>query len=96
MWIEYVDSITTSNRQLDVVELLPGRALFSVACIDYRDNDLTRRSGSRTLPDAPMTTYGYIDGVLRRTAFVAGARGVGIRLGAAALDLGDHPIPDRW
>jgi Acetoacetate decarboxylase (ADC) len=26
--------------ELDVVELLPGRALLSVACIDYRDNDL--------------------------------------------------------
>ena len=26
--------------ELDVVELLPGRALFSLACIDYRDNDL--------------------------------------------------------
>jgi hypothetical protein len=26
--------------QLDVVELLPGRALFSIAAIDYRDNDL--------------------------------------------------------
>jgi hypothetical protein len=25
---------------LDVVELLPGRALFSIACIEYRDNDL--------------------------------------------------------
>jgi hypothetical protein len=25
---------------LDVVELLPGRALFSIASIDYRDNDL--------------------------------------------------------
>src|SRR2546429_7243595 len=25
---------------LDVVELLPGRALFSVAAIEYRDNDL--------------------------------------------------------
>ncbi len=25
---------------LDVVELLPGRALFSIACIQYRDNDL--------------------------------------------------------
>ena len=28
------------SSALDVVELLPGRALFSVACIDYRDNDL--------------------------------------------------------
>jgi hypothetical protein len=26
--------------ELDVVELLPGRALFSIACIQYRDNDL--------------------------------------------------------
>ena len=26
--------------ELDVVELLPGRTLFSIACIDYRDNDL--------------------------------------------------------
>ena len=26
--------------ELDVVELLPGRALLSLACIDYRDNDL--------------------------------------------------------
>jgi len=26
--------------ELDVVELLPGRALFSIACIEYRDNDL--------------------------------------------------------
>jgi hypothetical protein len=26
--------------ELDVVELFPGRALLSVACIDYRDNDL--------------------------------------------------------
>jgi hypothetical protein len=28
------------HPRLDVVELLPGRALLSVACIDYRDNDL--------------------------------------------------------
>jgi hypothetical protein len=26
--------------ELDVVEVLPGRSLFSIACIDYRDNDL--------------------------------------------------------
>src|SRR5881396_1946972 len=26
--------------ELDVVELLPGRALLVIACIDYRDNDL--------------------------------------------------------
>jgi hypothetical protein len=28
------------GSDLDVVELLPGRALLSLACIDYRDNDL--------------------------------------------------------
>jgi hypothetical protein len=28
------------HDDLDVVELLPGRCLFSLACIDYRDNDL--------------------------------------------------------
>ena len=26
--------------ELDVVELLPGRAVLTIACIDYRDNDL--------------------------------------------------------
>ncbi len=26
--------------ELEIVELLPGKALFSLACIDYRDNDL--------------------------------------------------------
>ena len=28
------------SPELDVAELLPGRALFSIAAIDYRDNDL--------------------------------------------------------
>jgi len=168
--------------ELDVVELFPGRALFSIACIDYRDNDLgdynevslalfvrerraprglpvlgtlrdfaanrvptwiwklpvnqrftceagrgiwgfpktvetidfthasnvatcrlemdgrhvltftTARGGTRTLPDAAMTTYSWIGGALHRTIFTAGASGVGIRLGGATLDLGDHPI----
>jgi len=170
------------DDQLDVVELLPGRALFSLACIDYKDNDLgdynevslaffvrerrapagipylgtalnlfrnriatyiyklpvnqrftmeagcgiwgfpksveqidfedlsahrscrlvmderlvltftAPRGGTRTLPDVPMTTYSYIDGVLHRTTFVSGASGVGIRMGGAELTLGDHPI----
>jgi hypothetical protein len=168
--------------ELDVVELLPGRALFSVACIDYRDNDLgdydevslaffvreraasaglpylgaaldlmrsrlatwiwklpvnqsfTRdagrgiwgfpktvetidfdepagrwrcrlvmdgrhvltfsvpRGGGRTLPDVEMATYSWIDDVLHRTRFTSGARDVGIHLGGAELELGDHPL----
>lgn len=168
--------------ELDVVELLPGRALFSIACIQYRDNDLGNynevslaffvrrrdeprgvpwlgaatalmrsrlatwiwklpvdqaftcaagrgiwgfpktieeitftesdgrsscrlvmggrhvltlamaRGGSRTLPDAAMTTFTYLDGGLHRTAFASGASGVGIHLGGVDLTLGDHPI----
>ena len=168
--------------ELDVVELLPGRALFSIACIDYRDNDLGdynevslalfvrernaprgipylgaaldlarsrvatwiwklpvdqrftceagrgiwgfpktveqidfadagaerrchlvmdgrevlslsfERGGTRTLPDAAMVTYSYLDGRLHRTRFVSGASGVDIRLGGAAPSLGDHPV----
>jgi hypothetical protein len=170
------------GAELDVLEPLPGRALLSLACIDYVDNDLgdydevsialfvrergaaagipylgaiadflrsraatyilhlpvnqtfTRaagagiwgfpktveeidfrddgdrrvcrlvmdgrdvltltavRGGARTLPDAAMTTYSYIDGRLHRTTFVAGAHHVGIRLGGADVVLGDHPI----
>jgi hypothetical protein len=168
--------------ELDVVELLPGRALFSVACIAYRDNDLgdyhevslaffvrersaaagvpyvgaaldlvrnrlatwiwklpvnqsftceagrgiwgfpktveridfdepagrwrcrltmdgrhvltfsVPRGGGRTLPDAEVATYSWIDDVLHRTRFTSGARDVGIHLGGAELELGDHPL----
>jgi hypothetical protein len=171
--------------ELDVLEVLPGRALLSLACIDYRDNDLgdynevslaffvrerrartgipylgsllaflrnraptwiyklpvnqrftcevgrgiwgfpksveeiafedvggrrqcrlamdgrhvltfsAVRGGTRTLADAPMITYSHVAGVLHRTTFVAGASGVGIRLGGAELVLGDHPLADE-
>ncbi len=170
---------------LDVVELLPGRALLSIACIDYRDNDLgdynevsialfvrrrgrsagvpylgtmanllrgrvatyihrlpvnqeftceagrtiwgfpktvndikmeygerrmscvwkadgelvlaftMPRGGSRTMPDAALTTYSYIEGAAHRTRFVSGADGVGFRLGGANVRLGRHPISDE-
>jgi len=53
------------------------------------------RGGGRTLPDAVMATYTYIDGVLHRTPFVSGATGVGIHLGGAELVLGDHPLADE-
>jgi hypothetical protein len=174
-----------SGPELDVVELLPGRALFSIAAIDYRDNDLgdynevslalfvrlrgeragvpylgtafdfvrnrlatwiwklpvdqrftcaagrgiwgfpktveqiafsdvddrracrlvmggrhvltfsVRRGGARTLPDATMVTYSWMDGALHRTRFVSGATGVGLHLGGAELVLGDHPLADE-
>jgi hypothetical protein len=172
--------------ELDVVELLPGRALLSIAAIDYRDNDLgdynevsialfvrergapagvpwigaaldlarnrlatyiyklpvnqsftceagrgiwgfpktveqiefsdaggsracrlvmdgrhvltlsVRRGGARTLPDAAMITYSYVDGALHRTSFVSGARAVGLHLGGGSeLAFGDHPLADE-
>src|SRR5947208_1893121 len=76
--------------ELDVVELLPGRALFSIAAIDYRDNDLgDYNEVSLALFVRPPGQRG---GVLHRTPFVAGATGVGIHLGGAELVLGDHPV----
>jgi hypothetical protein len=170
------------SPDLDVVELLPGRALFSIAAIDYRDNDLgdydeislaffvrergaprglpyvgtlidflrgnvatyiwklpvnqsftrdagagiwgfpktvevidfddagdrrrarlvmdgrhvltfsTLAHGSRTIPDAPTTTYTMVGGRLHRTRFTMGSREVGFAVGGAELTLGDHPI----
>jgi hypothetical protein len=174
------------DRELDVVEVLPNRALFSIAMIDYRDNDLgdynevslaffvrksgerpalgvpflgsvvdffsnslatwiwklpvdqsftceagrgiwgfpktveqidfedaggrrtcrlvmdgrhvltlsVPRGGTRTLPEAPMTTYSYLDGALHRTTFTPTASGVGFGIGGADLILGTHPIAD--
>jgi len=52
----------------------------------------TPRKGTRTLPDAAMTTYSYINGVLHKTAFRSGADGVGFALGRANVTLGDHPV----
>ena len=50
------------------------------------------RGGDRTLPDADLSTYTFIEGVLHRTAFRSGADGFGARLGGAALTLGSGPI----
>ncbi len=173
------------DDRLEIAELFPGTAVFSLACIDYQDNDLgdynevsmaffVRERGARTklpylgtvydlvryrlptyihrlpvdqsftceagagiwgfpktveniemtlqdsrsrcrllcggshvftfsapaggdrsLPQADMTTYSYIDGVLHKTRFRSGASGVGMRLGGASLELGDHPIADE-
>jgi hypothetical protein len=172
------------SPDLDVVELLPGRALFSIAAIDYRDNDLgdyneislaffvrergaprgvpylgtlvdflrgnvatyiwklpvnqsftrdagagiwgfpktvdvidfddaahrrrarlvmagrsvltfsTLARGTRTLPDAPTTTYTMVNGRLHRTQFTMGSREVGFAVGGAERTHGDHPNAD--
>jgi hypothetical protein len=52
------------------------------------------RGGKRTLPDAELVTYSYIDGALHRTRFTAGATEVGFALGGTELILGSHPIAD--
>jgi Acetoacetate decarboxylase (ADC) len=174
------------GRELEVIEVLPGQALFSLAIIDYRDNDLgdynevsltffarprgerpsvgipylgnvvdffrsalptfiwklpvdqaftceagagiwgfpktverieledaggrrtcrllmdhqhvltvsLPRGGTRELPEQLLTTYSYVGGVLHRTRFVSGARGMSFTLGGADLILGTHPIAD--
>jgi len=50
------------------------------------------RGGARSLPDKELATYTFIEGVLHRTAFRAGADGFGVRLGGAELALGSGPI----
>ncbi len=52
------------------------------------------RGGTRTIPDATMTTYTHIHGVPHRTAFTTGAEGFGFRLGGASIELGDHPYAE--
>ncbi len=171
--------------ELDVVELLPGRAILTVSCVDYIENDLgryneisltffvrergqspsvpyvgsladlmrgrlatyihrlpvtttlsreagcriwgfpkvlhdirfrtkgnryqcawdadgkqvfrfsVRKGGKRTMPDSELKTYSYIDGVLHRTRFVQGVDEMGMRLGGAKIELGDHPVADE-
>lgn len=171
--------------ELDIVELLPGRAVLTVSCVDYIENDLGRyheisltffvrekgqapavpyagsladlirgrlptyihrlpvtttfsreagrqiwgfpkvlhdirfrtkgnryqcawdadgqkvfrfsvpKGGKRTMPDSELKTYSYIDGVLHSTRFVQGANEMGMHLGGAKLELGDHPIADE-
>jgi hypothetical protein len=171
--------------ELDIVELIPGRALLTISCIDYVENDLGQyneislsffvrehgqspaipyvgsladmvrgrlptyiyrlpvtttlsreaglqiwgfpkvlhdirfrtkgnhyqcawdadgkkvfrfsvgRSDGRTTPDAAMTTYSYIDGVLHSTRFVQGVDELAMRFGRARIELGDHPIADE-
>jgi hypothetical protein len=53
------------------------------------------RGGKRSLPDATMVTYSFIDGALHRTEFTSGGEGVGFHLGGADVELGDHPIAEE-
>jgi hypothetical protein len=52
------------------------------------------RGGSDEMPDLPIHTYTYKDGVAHRTAFRQGGTGAQVLLGGdgVSLELGDHPI----
>ena len=52
------------------------------------------RGGSRTLPDAAMTTLTRIEGVPHRTRFTQGGQGTGFAVRGARLQLGTHPLAD--
>jgi len=54
-----------------------------------------RRGGNRTMPDSELATYSYIDDVLHSTRFVQGVDEMGMHLGGAKIELGDHPIADE-
>jgi len=50
------------------------------------------RGGRRSLPDAQMTTYSYIEGAPHKTCFTQSGEGVGFKLGGGRIELGEHPI----
>ncbi len=53
------------------------------------------RPGRRAWRDTALTAWSGLDGVPRRTPFVASGEGVGFRLGGATLELGPHPVADE-
>ena len=52
-------------------------------------------SGNKTLPDATLTGYTYIEGVAHTNTFSSRAEGFGVRLGGAELTLGSGLIADQ-
>ena len=54
-----------------------------------------RTGGSRTMPERDQISYALRDGTLFRTRAQMRGTGMGVRLGGAKLELGDHPIADE-
>jgi hypothetical protein len=54
-----------------------------------------RTGGSRTMPERDQISYALRDGTLYRTRAQMRGTGMGVRLGGAKLELGDHPIADE-
>jgi hypothetical protein len=53
------------------------------------------RGGTRSLPERPMVTWSYREGVLHRTRATQGAEGFGFHLGGARLTLGSGVIAEE-
>ncbi len=51
-------------------------------------------AGVLPAPPLPVTTYTRIDGTTMQTGLRAAARGVGVAVSGARVDLGDHPLAD--
>jgi hypothetical protein len=82
--VERIDFEDTAGRRRCRLDM-DGRFVLSLS---------VPRGGTRTLPDASMTTFTEIAGRLHRTTFVSGASEVGFSLGGATLELGSHPVAD--
>jgi hypothetical protein len=54
-----------------------------------------RTGGSRTMPERDQISYALRDGMIYRTRARMRGTGMGVRLGGAKLELGDHPIADE-
>ena len=54
-----------------------------------------RTGGSRTMPERDQVSYALRDGALYRTRARMRGTGMGVRMGGAKLELGDHPIADE-
>lgn len=75
------------------IESQGGRARCRLVCDGEHVLTLSvPRGGARQLPENEMITYSYIEGVAHRIRFTSGASGMGLWLGAAELELGNHPI----
>jgi hypothetical protein len=79
--IEYASDSTTTTLRMD------DQLVFRLTL---------PRGGSDEMPQMPMTTYTYIDGVPHATGFSQGGAGSQVLVGGdgVTLELGSHPIAD--
>jgi hypothetical protein len=83
--VERIEILDLGDRRSVRLEM-DGRHVLTVA---------GGHGGTMKLPETPMRTYSYIDGILHETAFTLAATDAGFRIGSGELTLGDHPIAER-